>query len=80
MKLQFKKINLKYVCFYQSFPPSGITVTAAFPHTHLQGQSVWTKVIRNNTAVEYLFNADEFDFNYQYNDLLPKRIQLYPVR
>ncbi|CAF4624190.1 unnamed protein product [Rotaria sp. Silwood1] len=60
------------------FPESGITVLAAFPHTHLQGSSLWTKVIRNNTAVEYLFNADAYDFNYQFENRLPKPIQLYP--
>lgn len=44
------------------------------------GTTVWTKLIRNNTAVQYLFDADTFDFNYQFNNRLPERIQLYPVR
>ncbi|CAF2078555.1 unnamed protein product [Rotaria magnacalcarata] len=62
----------------QSFPQSGITVLGAFPHTHLQGQSVWTKIIRNKKAVEYLFNAEAYDFNYQFQNILSKPIKLYP--
>jgi len=82
----------------KNFPATGITVTAAFPHTHLQGlielknkfarnieflfigHTVWSKLIRNNTAVKYIFDADAFDFNYQYSNLLPERIQLFPVK
>ncbi len=41
---------------------------------------MWTKLIRNGTAVEYLFNADAYDFNYQFANRLTKRIQLYPVK
>ncbi len=44
------------------------------------GYSVWTKLIRNNTAVQYLFNADAFNFNYQFANRLPKPIKIYPVR
>ncbi|UJR36729.1 hypothetical protein I4U23_029445 [Adineta vaga] len=61
-----------------TFPASGITVLNAFPHTHLQGKTVWTKIIRNKTAVGYLFNAETYDFNYQFDNRLPQRIQLYP--
>lgn len=68
------------LCFMQRIPQSGITVFSAFPHTHLQGRSVWTKIIRNRTAVDYLFNSDAFDFNYQFENRLVKPIQLYPVR
>ncbi|CAF1351319.1 unnamed protein product [Adineta steineri] len=60
------------------FPTSGITVLTAFPHAHLQGVSIWTKLIRNKTVVEYLFDAEVFDFNYQFINQLPQRIQLYP--
>lgn len=44
------------------------------------GISVWTKLIRNNTAVDYLFNGETYDFNYQFQHRLPKPIKLYPVR
>jgi hypothetical protein len=40
---------------------------------------MWTKIIRNKTAVEYLFNAESYQFNYQFGNRLAKRIQLYPV-
>ncbi|CAF3360809.1 unnamed protein product [Rotaria socialis] len=61
----------------QNFPEEGITVISTFPHTHLQGRTVWTKIIRNNTAVDYLFNAEAYDFNYQYENRLPDRVKLY---
>jgi hypothetical protein len=54
-------------------------VIYALPHTHLQGVSVWTKIIRNNTAVEYLFNAESYHFNYQFQHRLSQPIQLFPV-
>ncbi|CAF0933370.1 unnamed protein product [Adineta steineri] len=60
------------------FPKSGITVTTAFPHTHLQGASVWTKIIRDKKAVDYLFNGESYDFNFQFENRLPKPVQLYP--
>ncbi|CAF4552760.1 unnamed protein product [Rotaria sp. Silwood1] len=40
--------------------------------------SLWAKLIRNKTAVEYLFNAESYNFNYQFENRLTKRIQLYP--
>jgi membrane associated rhomboid family serine protease len=43
------------------------------------GSSVWTKIIRNKTAVQYLFNGESYDFNYQFENRLPKPIQLFPV-
>ena len=46
----------------------------------VSGRSVWTKIIRNATAVQYLFNADSYDFNYQFLNRLPEPIKLYPVR
>ena len=44
-----------------------------------KGRSVWTKIIRNETAVDYLFNGEAYDFNYQFQNALLKPIQLYPV-
>ena len=40
---------------------------------------MWTKIIRNKTAVGYLFNAEAYDFNYQFENKLPQPIKLYPV-
>ncbi|CAF2711169.1 unnamed protein product [Rotaria sp. Silwood2] len=62
----------------RNFPKSGINVVFALPHTHLQGITVWTKIIRNNTAVQYLFNSEKYNFNYQYQSRLPQPIKLYP--
>ena len=53
---------------------------SAFPHTHNQGKSVWTKIIRNGKAIDYLFNAESFDFNYQFENRLSKPIQLFQVK
>ncbi len=44
------------------------------------GKSVWTKIIRNKTAVQYLFDAESYNFNYQFENKLPEPIQLYPVK
>jgi len=41
---------------------------------------MWTKIIRNKIAVEYLFNAESYSFNYQFENRLPKRIKIYPVK
>ncbi|CAF2018482.1 unnamed protein product [Rotaria magnacalcarata] len=62
----------------RNLPASGINIVSALPHTHLQGISVWTKLIRNNTAVQYLFNAEAFDFNHQFANRLPTPIKIYP--
>ncbi|UJR17775.1 hypothetical protein I4U23_004673 [Adineta vaga] len=62
----------------RNFPASGVNIVSALPHTHLQGYSVWTKLIRNNTAIQYLFNAEAFDFNHQFANQLPKPIKVYP--
>lgn len=45
----------------------------------ISGISVWTKLIRNNKVVQYLFNAEAFDFNYQFENRLPKPIKIFPV-
>ncbi|CAF0843332.1 unnamed protein product [Adineta ricciae] len=62
----------------RNFPASGIMVVSAFPHTHLQGLSVRTKLIRNKAVVQDLFNAEAYDFNYQFVNQLPTPIKLYP--
>lgn len=40
---------------------------------------MWTKLIRNKKAVEYLFNAESYHFNYQFENRLTNRIKIYPV-
>ncbi|CAF3621444.1 unnamed protein product [Rotaria sp. Silwood1] len=60
-----------------NIPKSGITVISAFPHAHLQGRSISTKIIRNKTAIQYLFNGELFDFNYQFEHRFTQPIKLY---
>ena len=43
------------------------------------GRSIWTKIIRNKKAVQYVFNAESYDFNYQFDNKLPEPIKLFPV-
>jgi hypothetical protein len=45
----------------------------------LLGRTVWTKIIRNKTADQYLFNGEAYQFNYQFQHRLPQPITLYPV-
>ncbi|CAF3433696.1 unnamed protein product, partial [Rotaria socialis] len=60
-----------------NIPNSGISIISAFPHAHLQGRSIWTKIIRNTTAVKYLINAESFNFNYQLQTRFTQPIILY---
>ncbi|CAF4370643.1 unnamed protein product [Rotaria sp. Silwood2] len=60
----------------QNIPPTGITVVAAFPHTHLQVSGQRSFEIKK--AVQYLFNGDAYTFNYQFQNRLPQPITLYP--
>jgi hypothetical protein len=46
----------------------------------MTGQSIWTKIIRNKTAVQYLYDAASYNFNYQFENKLPEPIKLYPVK
>jgi hypothetical protein len=43
------------------------------------GVGLWTKVVRNGTAVEYLFNAESYDPNHQFEHKLSQPITVYPV-
>ncbi|CAF3879476.1 unnamed protein product, partial [Rotaria sordida] len=61
-----------------NIPKSGITIISAFPHAHLQGRSIWTKIIRNKKAVQYLFNSESCDFHYQFQNRFTEPIKLYP--
>ncbi|CAF4721008.1 unnamed protein product, partial [Rotaria sp. Silwood1] len=60
-----------------NFPKEGITVISAIPHIHMPGRRVWTKLIRNKTAVQYLPDRGAFEFHYQYEYRLPQPIKLY---
>lgn len=54
-------------CFNTLFDTTDeVKVFASLPHTHLQGISVTTSIVRNNTEVDYVTNNQNFDFNYQF--------------
>ena len=55
-------------------------INVCFSSLQPTGTQVWTKLIRNGTAIDYLFNAEAYDFNYQMNYRLAKPIQIYPVK
>lgn len=42
-----------------------MTVISAMAHTHLTGTAVSTRLIRNGTDMGYIFNAPNYDFNYE---------------
>ena len=71
------------ICFatHSSSRYAPATRIIQFKHRHFRiGFSVSTKLLRNNTAVQYLFNAEAYDFNYQFANRLPEPIKIYPVR
>ena len=41
---------------------------------------MWTKLIRNGTPIDFLYNAESYDFNHQIVNQLATPIKLYPVR
>ncbi|CAF0751051.1 unnamed protein product [Brachionus calyciflorus] len=74
------KFNLKTYCFKdctnQMLENENITLFSALPHTHLTGFEVWTKMIRNEVDIGYLFRNKYYDFNYQNNYLLDPRFTI----
>ena len=56
-----------------------VSFDESYPSLYVTGRSIWTKIIRNKTAERYLFNAEAYDFNYQFNNQLPEPVQLFPV-
>ncbi len=43
-----------------------LTIIQSFPHTHLAGVSVNTKLVRNGMDIGYVSNNPFYNFNYQY--------------
>lgn len=54
-----------------------VTIISQNPHTHLAGRELYSKIIRNNTEVEYIANNKYYDFSQQYINYLPKPVRLY---
>merc|ERR1712110_102521 len=68
---KLKSMNLDYLCTKEIIDDwmgdeQEIKVFAHLPHTHLAGRSIYTKVVRNKTEVEYIGNNKYYDFNFQY--------------
>ena len=51
----------------------------AYPHTHLSGLEVSTKIIRNGSDIGYLFRNKYYDFNFQNNYLLNPSVEITQV-
>jgi hypothetical protein len=53
-----------------------INVFSAFPHTHLAGTGVKTRLIRDGVEIDTITDNPSYDFNYQTIELLPKVIEV----
>ena len=84
----FKRIPSAGITVVGAFPHTHLQGTNTHFDSHpyiiasplVPGRSIWTKIIRNKTVVRYLFDAESYDFNYQFWNTLPEPIKLYPVR
>ncbi|XP_078363554.1 DBH-like monooxygenase protein 1 [Oculina patagonica] len=59
-------------------PGGGINVFAALLHTHLAGRAIWTKHVRNGKEVPEIARDNNYDFNFQDNQVLRKEINIQP--
>ncbi|CAF1040449.1 unnamed protein product [Brachionus calyciflorus] len=75
-----EKQSIKTYCFNdclnRKLSTQSITVVSSLPHTHLTGQAVSTKIIRNGKDIGYLFRNKYYDFNYQNTYLLNPFVQV----
>ena len=79
--LEFSSIRFNSFCCFSSYTFARY-IFQLFEEIDLLlyiGVSMWTKIIRNGKAIEYLFNAESYQFNYQFENRLPKTIKIYPV-
>ena len=56
-----------------------ITVFGSMFHAHLAGIQAYSKLMRNGNEVNYLFQNEWYDPNYQYYSFFPKRINILKV-
>ncbi|KNC55355.1 uncharacterized protein AMSG_12408 [Thecamonas trahens ATCC 50062] len=65
-------------CSASVFPPQGVSIFGAFPHTHLLGRSVVGRHVRNGTELApYAWNP-HFDFNFQAFEWPADEIRVLP--
>jgi len=55
-------------------PPQGVTIFASFLHAHERGRRIWTNVIRNGKVVTTIGNNQNYDFNLQTVQTLPRTV------
>ncbi len=56
-----------------------ITVFGSMFHAHLAATQAYSKLMRNGNEVNYLFQNEWYDPNYQYYSFFPKRINIFKV-
>ena len=56
-----------------------ITVFGSMFHAHLAATQAYSKLMRNGNEVNYLFQNEWYDPNYQYYSFFPKRINILKV-
>ncbi|ODM89911.1 DBH-like monooxygenase protein 1 [Orchesella cincta] len=65
-------------CTSRWIPPEGISVFAAFLHTHTSGRGVRFQHFRGNEELPWISSDDNFNFNYQQVRLLREERRILP--
>jgi hypothetical protein len=55
-------------------PPEGVTIYASFLHAHERGRRIWTNVVRNGKVISTIGNNQNYDFNLQTVQSLPRTV------
>jgi hypothetical protein len=56
-----------------------VTVFGSMFHTHQAGREAYSKLMRDEKEVAYLYKNQWYDPDYQYYSFLPKRIDVLKV-
>ncbi|ESO82138.1 hypothetical protein LOTGIDRAFT_135247 [Lottia gigantea] len=64
-------------CTNRKLSPDGINVFGVFPHSHLLGHAVRTRIIRQGEET-VISDDDNYDFDYQETRLINKEIKIMP--
>lgn len=65
-------------CTRLKFPPQGITLFNALLHSHLSGRKLKLRHFRDGVELPWPNYDDHYDFNYQQNRVLNKKVILLP--
>ena len=63
-------IHFFFSLFKIYLPEDGVTAFAGNFHTHLAGRGLRTHLVRDGKVIKYLFDDQNYDFNYQSNMLI----------